>query len=117
MISIALAQQSLSLFLVLGLSSFLYAAIRRRRIAIWAQAIPSCRNDVQRWPGLFLSALHADKASGLPDSGSMHTPLNAGHLSGKSRFSMAGDWLAPVIVWFLVIGMGLAIASLLLGER
>jgi hypothetical protein len=117
MISIALAQQSLSLFFLLGLSSFLYVAIRRRRIAIWARAIPSCRNDVGRWPGLFLAALHADKASGLPDSGPMHTSLNTGHLSTKSRFPITGDWLAPIIVWFLVIGMGLAVASLLLGER
>ncbi len=117
MISIALAQQSLALFLLLGLSPLLYVAIRKRRIAIWPQAIPSCRDDSGRWPGLCLYALHADKASGLPDAGSMHRSHNGSHLSMKSRFSMAGDWLAPVIVWFLVIGMGLAIASLLLGER
>ena len=27
------------------------------------------------------------------------------------------DWLAPIIVWFLVITMGLAIAVFLLGEK
>jgi len=35
----------------------------------------------------------------------------------KDKLSMAGDWLAPVTVWLLVIMMGLAIAGFVLGER
>ena len=117
MTNIAVAHQLLSVFLLLGLLSLFYAAIEKRRIAVWAQALPSCRNDVRRWPSLFLSAFQADKASDPLGSGSMHTSLNAASPAKKSRSSMAADWLAPIIVWFLVISMGLAIASLLLGER
>jgi len=35
----------------------------------------------------------------------------------KSRLSVAGDWLAPILVWFLVISMGSAIVGFLLSER
>lgn len=116
MTNIAVAHQLLSAFLLLGLLSLFYEAIEKRRIAVWAQALPWCRNDVQRCPILFLSAFPADKARDPSGSGSLHPSLNASP-EKKSRSSMAADWLAPVIVWFLVISMGLAVASLLLGER
>lgn len=35
----------------------------------------------------------------------------------RSRLSVAGDWLVPVIVWFLVIMMTMAIIGFLLGDR
>jgi hypothetical protein len=35
----------------------------------------------------------------------------------KGRVSRLGDWVAPVIVLFLLITMSLAILGLLLGER
>jgi len=41
----------------------------------------------------------------------------AGSASAKSKFSAAGDWLVPVIVWVLVILMTLAIVGFLLGDR
>ena len=41
----------------------------------------------------------------------------AGSASVKSKFSAAGDWLVPVIVWVLVILMTLAIVGFLLGDR
>ena len=41
----------------------------------------------------------------------------AGNALTKSRFSAAGDWLVPVIVWLLVILMALAIVGFLLGAR
>ena len=37
--------------------------------------------------------------------------------SVHKRLSIVGDWLAPIAVWFLVIAMTLAIASVLLGHR
>lgn len=35
----------------------------------------------------------------------------------KDRLSSAGDWLVPIIVWFLVLTMGVAIVGFLLGEK
>jgi hypothetical protein len=35
----------------------------------------------------------------------------------KGRLAVVADWLVPVIVWFLVIMMGLAIVGFLLGDR
>jgi len=37
--------------------------------------------------------------------------------SSQNKLSLAGDWLAPALVWFLVITMGLAIAGFLIGNR
>lgn len=66
-------------------------------------------NAIQR-STLFLSA---QKSS---------SPINqrvgvAGSVSPKSKFSAAGDWLVPVIVWVLVILMTMAIVGFLLGDR
>ncbi len=66
-------------------------------------------NAIQR-SSLFLST---EKSS---------SPINqrvggAGSVSPKSKFSAAGDWLVPVIVWVLVILMTLAIVGFLLGDR
>ena len=33
-----------------------------------------------------------------------------------NSLSFAGDWLAPIIVWLVVMALGLAIAGFLLGE-
>lgn len=75
------------------------------------------RHAVQHWTNLFLSAVH---------SGNEHPVLRAGAVgqsalnrksSSKDRLSVAGDWLAPMIVWFLVIGMTVAMVGFLLGER
>ncbi len=40
-----------------------------------------------------------------------------GNGAPKNRLSVAGDWLAPILVWFLVISMGVAIVGFLLSER
>jgi len=41
----------------------------------------------------------------------------AGKASNKGKFAAFGDWLVPVIVWFLVITMALAIVGFLLGDK
>jgi len=74
--------------------------------------IPPCR-----WPGFFLCASMAGNETGQPPQGSTRTSSNARTGPLKTRWSVAGDWLAPLIVWGLVIALGLATASLLLGER
>lgn len=38
-------------------------------------------------------------------------------LQARDWLSFAGDWLAPIIVWFVVITISLAIAGVLLGEE
>lgn len=37
--------------------------------------------------------------------------------SSKNKLALVGDWLAPTIVWFLVIMMILAIVGFVLGNR
>ena len=37
--------------------------------------------------------------------------------SSTNKLSLVGDWLAPTLVWLLVITMGLAIVGFLLGNR
>jgi len=37
--------------------------------------------------------------------------------SSRNKLSIVGDWLAPTIVWFLVITMGVAIVGFLLSNR
>jgi len=34
-----------------------------------------------------------------------------------NKLSVIGEWAATIIVWVVVIGLGLAIAGFLLGER
>lgn len=34
-----------------------------------------------------------------------------------NKLSVIGEWAATIIVWIVVIGLGLAIAGFLLGER
>jgi len=64
---------------------------------------------------LFRSTLHREcKTQG---DGGAHKTGGGGKAASKNRLSVAGDWLAPAIVWFLVIMMGMAVVSFLLGER
>ena len=50
------------------------------------------------------------------------SPINqrvgiARSVSPRNKFSAAGDWLVPVIVWVMVILMTMAIVGFLLGDR
>jgi len=33
------------------------------------------------------------------------------------KLSLIGEWVAPIVVWVVVIALGLAIAGFLLGEK
>ncbi len=73
--------------------------------------------DILRPPLLLLSAFHSQqqKAPLLPDN--LPSSTGIGRSSTKSRPSISADWIAPVIVWFLLIMMAFAIVGFLLGER
>jgi hypothetical protein len=98
-------------FFLAAVSSYAYLVWATKRLTS-AIAGPQCVpgiNAIQR-STLFLST---QKSS---------SPINqrvgvAGSVSPKSKFSAAGDWLVPVIVWVLVILMTLAIVGFLLGDR
>jgi hypothetical protein len=91
---------------------------RRRPIAVGAgQAFQRLGTEPQRWTALFLAAFHSEKEGSTPGAGVLRNPAGTGKAATKNRLSMAGDWLAPIIVWILVILMGLAIVGFLLGER
>lgn len=34
-----------------------------------------------------------------------------------NKLSVIGEWVAPIIVWLVVIGLGLAVAGFMLGEE
>ena len=63
-----------------------------------------------------LSAVHSGHEHSVPNGVIGQPALNRKRPS-KDRLSIAGDWLAPMIVWFLIIGMGVAIVGFVLGER
>jgi len=75
------------------------------------------RPDFQHWTNLFLSAVHSGNEKPLSSAGAVGQPALHRKSPSKDRLSVAGDWLAPLIVWFLVIGMTVAMVGFLLGER
>jgi len=101
------------------------------RIALFLAAVSSYAYLV--WARKLITSAIAGSPSALSQAGiqrstlSLSTqksssPMNqrvgiAGSASPKSKFSAAGDWLVPVIVWVLVILMTLAIVGFLLGDR
>jgi hypothetical protein len=100
----------IALFLA-AVSSYAYL-VWARKLLTSGMAGPRCVPGIDAIPRstLFLST---QKSS---------SPINqrvgvAGSVSPKSKFSTAGDWLVPVIVWVLVILMTLAIVGFLLGDR
>ena len=116
MISVAVIQELLSVLFLLGLFSFC-AAIKQRRIAVWAPAIQPYAIAAPGRAALFFSAIHIGKETDPLGTPAMQRALRSSRVPSKTHSSMAGDWLAPLIVWFLVITVSLAIAGFLLGER
>lgn len=109
-----------SLFLVSFLASLSCYLCRVRvtrslipaRMGPW---FPPPGSELQHRTTLFRSSLHREcKTDGV---GGAHKAGGGGKAPSKNRLSIAGDWLAPAIVWFLVIMMGMAVVSFLLGER
>ena len=108
------------LFLVSFLAS-LYCYLCRVRVtrsriaATIGPWFPPPESALQHQTTLFRSTLHREcKTQG---GGGVHKAGGGGKAPSKNRLSIAGDWLAPAIVWFLVIMMGMAVVSFLLGER
>ena len=99
-----------------GLSSYLVWAKRRRIAAMAGPWFPPPGTETRRWTTLFRSTLHSGKDDTLV-TGALREPVGNGKATARNKVSVAGDWLAPVIVWFLVISMGLAIVGFLIGER
>ena len=64
-----------------------------------------------------LSDLHPAKEKQMLGSAGLGKPIAGWQPSTRTRSAAIGDWLAPLIVWFLVIAMGMAIVGFLLGER
>lgn len=75
------------------------------------------RPHVQHWTTLFLSAVHSGNEHPVLSAGAVGRPAHNRKSSSRDRLSIAGDWLAPMIVWFLVLGMTVAVVGFLLGER
>lgn len=102
------------LFLVSFLASLSQCIVRLTRFDITA-LLPS-EFHFTRQTMLLRSTLHPGNER-KPSGGGAHKGDDSGTSSSKKRWSVAGDWLAPAIVWILVIMMGIAIVSFLLGQR
>lgn len=103
-----------------GLSSYYAYGVweNRRRMAVaFGQRFLLQGPEIQRWGTLFRLALHSGKTDHTLNAGAQRHSAVSGKSSRKDRLSVTGDWLAPVIVWFLIITMGLAVVAFLLGER
>jgi hypothetical protein len=92
------------------------AASRKRDLASCAPAALA-RPAELRWTSFSPGAAYAQDSYDPFRVGPTQDHLRLQKSALKRKSSVAGDWLAPVIVWFLVILMGLAIAGFLLGER
>jgi hypothetical protein len=62
---------------------------------------------------IFFTAVSSEKDQPVGSGASRRSPGSP----ARTKFSVAGDWLAPALIWLLVISMGLAIAGFLLGEK
>jgi hypothetical protein len=102
-----------------GLSSYVHMAWATRRLipVMLGQRFLPARPEVLPKTSFFLSALHSGKQNDMLGGGGLQRPDGQGRASTKDRLSILGDWLAPIIVCFLVITMSLAIVGFLLGER
>jgi len=103
------------------LASLTYCAsamwAKRHSFAVRAGLRFPSRRAETLWASVFLSALQSGKEDPIPGVGAWHDRGGQGSTSPKHRLSVAGDWLAPIIVWILVITMGMAIVGFLLGQR
>jgi hypothetical protein len=92
-------------------------ANRRRMAGLPAQWFLPRRSENQDWTTIFLTAAHSGNEDHPLGFGASRKSSGNGKDTQKNKLSVAGDWLAPILVWFLVISMGLAIVGFLLGER
>jgi len=102
-----------------GLSSYVQVALANRRripVPIGQRFLPP-QPESRAVTAFFLSAVHAGNEHDMPGGGALRKPDGQGRAATKDRLSVLGDWLAPIIVCFLVITMSLAIVGFLLGER
>jgi len=106
-----------------GLSSYVHLAWANRRripVPIGHRFLPA-QPETRAATAVFLSAGHAGKSAGnehdILGGGALRQPDGQIRAATKDRLSVLGDWLAPIIVCFLVITMSLAIVGFLLGER
>ena len=91
---------------------------KRGRIAfVFGQTLLPHWPDFQRAKPSTLSDPRSAKEKRMLETAGLGRSTADWHASAKTRSSAIGDWLAPLIVWFLVIGMGMAIVGFLLGER
>ncbi|HTR23782.1 MAG TPA: hypothetical protein VMI10_07340 [Terriglobales bacterium] len=108
-----ISQRVFTAFLV-TVVSFVLAAFKSRG---WARTLVPTHTSA-RPASAFLCAFPAEKNPDGPlDARAPHVSNGTEKHPAKSRWPAAGDWIAPLVVWFLVIGLGMAIVSLLLGER
>jgi hypothetical protein len=100
--------------------AFFLAAVSTYIYMVWGEKVrasvvftpgnlPDTMGD-QPTPTLFLIRKASSPAE--PRAGGV-----AGKAPNQSKLAAAGDWLVPVIVWFLVIMMGVAVVGFLLGDK
>lgn len=102
-----------------GLSSYVYLVWGSRRLIAEMPGhrfLPAGPEILAGTP-FFFSAVHSGKPDDMLGGGAMRKLDGQGRAATKDRLSVLGDWLAPIIVCFLVITMSLAIVGFLLGER
>lgn len=90
---------------------------RRRLAGSPGQWFPRRGTEIQHWATTYLTAVHSREEDHPPTGGTSRKPSGSANDVPKNRLSVAGDWLAPALVWFLVISMGLAIVGFLLGQK
>lgn len=94
------------------------AVVSSYAYVVWAKkghslAVPSPPQPDQTDPylaKLFFASQEVSRPVGPQSGGAAGRPP-------QGKLAAAGDWLVPVIVWFLVIMMGVAIVGFLLGDK
>jgi hypothetical protein len=89
---------------------------RRAAVALGQTLLPQWP-DFQSSKPLALADLRSAKEKQMLGTGGLGRPTAGWHGSVKTHASTIGDWLAPLIVWVLVIAMGMAVVGFLLGQR
>ncbi len=116
----AVIQRLLVTSFLASLSSYYgYVAWSKRcpLVGSTGQSFPRRGTEIRCWTTTFLTAAYSGKEDHPPTGGTSRKPSGSAKDVPKNRLSAAGDWLAPALVWFLVISMGLAIVGFLLGQK
>ena len=96
---------------------FLLLLAARKGRFLYAHVPDLRQTPPQPWLISCVCALAREEDPRPPDAFSSHAGGATRKPRAKTRWPVAGDWLAPLIVWGLMIALGMAIASLLLGEK